>query len=65
MCASHQEFVLLILEDFGGGLGVVEQLVAFLHLLPLHGLFSLSTGQYTGWCQQVRSIPDEKRATQY
>lgn len=55
------KLVMLILEDFGGGLGVVEQLVDFLHLLPLHGLFALNTAQQTGWRQQLYSIPERKQ----
>lgn len=52
---------MLILEDFGGGLGVVEQLVDFFYLLPLHGLFALNTAQQTGWRQQLYSIPERKQ----
>lgn len=37
------KLVMLILEDFCGGLGVVEQLVDFFYLLPLNVLFSLNT----------------------
>lgn len=50
------KLVMLVLEDFGGGLGVVEQLVDFLYLLPLHRLFSLNATQQTGWCQQLHCI---------
>lgn len=63
--ALLEELVLLILEDFGRGFGVIEQLVAFLYLLPLHSLSSLNAGQYAGRCQQLQSIPEEIRATQY
>lgn len=51
--------MLLVLEDLGGGLGVVEQLVDFLDLLPLHGLFALNSAQQTGWGQQLQGIPEE------
>lgn len=51
--------MLLILEDLSGGLGVVEQLVDFLHLLSVHGLFALNSAQQTGWCQQLQGIPEE------
>ena len=51
---------MLVLEDFGGGLGVVEQLVDLLHLLPLHALFPLNTAQQAGWCQQLHSVPAGK-----
>lgn len=59
---------MLILEDFGGGLSVVEQLVDFLDLLPLHVLFSLNAAQQAGWRQKLYSVPERKqqvRATQY
>lgn len=59
---------MLVLEDFGRGFGVVEQLVDFLDLLSLHCLFSLNTAQQTGWSQQLYSIPERKQeiwATQY
>lgn len=69
-CGAHVEekknpalfhiFVMLILKDFGRGLGIVKQLVDFLHLLPLHGLLSLNTTQHAGWCQQLDSIPERK-----
>ena len=55
------EFVMLILEDFGRRLGVVEQLVDFLYLLPLHILFSLNTAQQAGWSQQLGSVPERKQ----
>lgn len=51
--------MLLILEDLGGGLGVVEELVDFLHLLPLHALFALNSAQQAGWGQQLQGIPEE------
>lgn len=50
--------MLLILEDLSGGLGVVEQLVDFLDLLSVHGLFALNSAQQTGWCQQLQGIPE-------
>lgn len=60
---------MLVLEDLGGGLGVIEQLVYFLYLLPLHVLFSLDAPQQTGWGQQLDGVPEygkqEMRATQY
>lgn len=60
------ELVMLVLEDFGGGLGVVEQLVDLLYLLPLHGLFPLNTAQQAGWCQQLYGVPErEMTATQF
>lgn len=51
---------MLILEDFCRGLGVVEQLVDFLNLLPLHGLFSLNSAQQTGRRKQLNSVPEGK-----
>lgn len=51
--------MLLILEDLGGGLGVVEELVDLLDLLPLHGLFALNSAQQTGWGQQLQGIPEK------
>lgn len=53
-------FMMLILKDFCWGLGVVEQLVDFLHLLPLHRLLPLNTTQHTGWCQQLYGVPARK-----
>lgn len=52
---------MLILEDFCRGLGVVEQLVDFLHLFPLHGLFSLNSAQQTGWRKQLNCVPEGKQ----
>lgn len=51
--------MLLILEDLGGRLGVVEQLVDFLDLLPLHRLFALDPAQQAGRCQQLQGVPGE------
>lgn len=51
--------MLLILEDLGGGLGVVEELVDLLDLLPLHGLFALNSAQQIGWGQQLQGIPEK------
>lgn len=52
---------MLILKDFGRGLGIVEQLIDFLNLLSLHSLFSLYTTQQTGGGQQLYSIPEKKQ----
>lgn len=52
---------MLILEDFGRRLGIVEQLVDFFYLLPLHGFFTLNTAQQTGRRQELYSVPEGKR----
>lgn len=48
---------MLILEDLCWGLGVVEQLVDLLHLLPLHRLLPLNSAQHAGWSQQLDGVP--------
>ncbi len=55
------KLVMLILKDFGRRLGVVEQLVYLLDLLPLHALFSLNSAKQTGRRQQLYGVPERKR----
>lgn len=57
MSVSFHKFMMLVLEDFGGGLGVVKQLVDFLHLLSLHRFFALNSAQQTAWSQQLHGVP--------
>lgn len=52
---------MLILEDFSGGLCIVEQLIDFLYLLPLHCLFSLNPAQQASWGEQLYSVPERKQ----
>lgn len=52
------ELVMLVLQDFGGRLGIVEKLIDLLDLLPLHRFFSLNTTQQTGWSQQLDGVPE-------
>lgn len=52
---------MLVLEDFGRRFSVIEQLVNFLNLLSLHGLFSLNTAQQAGWSQQLDGVPGRKQ----
>lgn len=55
--SSLHVLVLLVLEDLGGGLGVVEELVDLLHLLPLHALLALHAAQQAGGGQQLQGVP--------
>lgn len=48
---------MLILEDLCRGLGIIEQLVDFFHLLPLHRLLPLDSAQHAGWGQQLDGVP--------
>ena len=57
MGVSFHEFVMLILKDLGGRLGVVEELIDLLHLLPLHPFLPLDAAQQAGWGQQLHGVP--------
>ncbi|KAJ7999168.1 hypothetical protein DPEC_G00212600 [Dallia pectoralis] len=37
------KLVLLVLEDLGGGFGIIEEFVDLLHLLPLHSFLPLDS----------------------
>lgn len=52
---------MLVLEDFGRGLGVVEELVDLLHLLSLHVLFTLNSAQQMSRRQQLQRISARKQ----
>ena len=50
-------FMLLVLEDLCRGLGIIEELIDLLNLLPLHTFLTLNTPQKIGRGHQLHCIP--------